>query len=204
MIKNLSQGGFKYILGKTQKHLYPRVDEIEKDLLIIPRHGTDDYSYLINLDWDQNNILNQIKKETEFVTALDGIYTLSVHTHLFAYGSNIKIVEDYFKYLKKHPNLTPLDGKTITQKVQENRDIHLEYFIKNGKITITIENRGRHMIKNFYARVFKNPNLEVTLANDYHSQASIESKNKNSVDIRFRYLEPNTKITLQMELKESL
>ncbi len=204
MIKNLSQGGFKYVLGKTQKYIYPRVDKIEKDLLIIPRHGTDDYSYLISLDWDQKNILNQIKKETEFVTALDGIYTLSIHTHLFAYGSNIKIVEDYFKYLKKHPNLTPLDGKTIAKKVQESRDIYLDYSVIDNKITINIENRGKNMIKNFYTRVFKNPTLKISLANDYHPQASIESKDKNSVDVRFRYLEPNKKVTLQMEFKKNL
>ncbi|RUM65403.1 MAG: hypothetical protein DSZ05_06215, partial [Sulfurospirillum sp.] len=49
MRKHLAKSGFTYILGATEEHLYPKFDK--PNLLIIPRHGTDDFSYLVNLDW---------------------------------------------------------------------------------------------------------------------------------------------------------
>ena len=74
MIELLDEGGFKYILGTGENRLTPHFN---KDIMIIPRHGTDDYSYLINLDWDSQKILNEMKHQANLLTDLNGIYTMS-------------------------------------------------------------------------------------------------------------------------------
>ncbi len=195
MKRNLSESGFKYILGKSQNYLYPRYSESENELLIIPRHGTDDYSYLINLDWDQDEIVTQIKKETEFVTGLDGIFSLSIHTHLFAYNSNIDIVEKYFQYLKRSPTLKPLNGRSIALRVAQNRNIYIDYSKTGDTIALNIENRSSIGVNDFHLKLFKNPNIKIS------SISSNQAKISEDSIINIKYLEPTSKITLFIELE---
>lgn len=49
MAELLEEGGYKYVLGTNEGKLSPYMKD---DILMIPRKGTDDYSYLINLDWN--------------------------------------------------------------------------------------------------------------------------------------------------------
>lgn len=201
MKKHLREGGFRYILGRTQQHLYPRFDKKYQDLLIIPRHGTDDYSYLINLDWDQDQIVKQIQKETEFVTALDGIYTLSIHTHLFAYNSNINIVEDYFKYLRNHPKYNPLDGRSIAQRVVQNKNIEMSYSKNGNVIALVVNNRNKTAVENFSCKLFKNPNTRIKSIKCNETPGSKNTKDKENTIIKLKQLKPNSTTTVYIEVE---
>ncbi|EDM23027.1 polysaccharide deacetylase family protein [Caminibacter mediatlanticus] len=154
----LRKAGYKYVMEKVKPFLVPK--ETYDNLITIPRHGTDDYIYLINLDWDKNEILNRIIFETKTLTALNILYTLSVHTHLISYKSNISILENYFQFLKKHPEITPLKGIELANrtKLLENINFSIESFGKN--LILTIENENNKDIKNLSFRIYW-PNTEI-------------------------------------------
>ncbi len=161
MRKYLSRSGFAYILGANASYLYPKLDKEEPNLLIIPRHGTDDYSYLVNLDWDQKEIVNQMKKEAQFVTGLNGIYTLSVHTHLFAYSTNIEIIRAFYEHLKTDPSLKVLNGKEIVKRVLAHNSIDVSTKILGNQLIISINNSAKSAVKNLHLKLFKNPNIMI-------------------------------------------
>ncbi len=202
MKEHLEEGGFKYILSVTHKYLYPRFDKKYQDLLIIPRHGTDDYSYLINLDWDQNQIVKQIKKETEFVTALDGVFTLSIHTHLFAYNSNINIVEEYFKYLNNNPKYNPLNGRAIAQRVTDNENIDVNYNKTGNIIILTVKNRNNNAVDNFSCKLFKNPNMKIKSIKCNETPGSKNTKRADTTNIKLKQLKPNSTTTVYIEVEK--
>ncbi len=199
--KQLRGSGFRYILGKTQKYMYPKFDKKYRDLLIIPRHGTDDYSYLINLDWDQNQIVNQIKKETNFVTALDAIYTLSIHTHLFAYNSNINIVEKYFKYLVENPQFHPLNGREIARRVIEHANIDISYTKSGNLITLVVDNRNTTPVEDFSCKLFKNPNTRIKSIRCNETPGSKNTKNPEATVIKLKHLKPSSKAIVYIEVE---
>ncbi len=161
MKKHLASSGFTYVLGAADSYLYPLPDKEYPRLIYIPRHGTDDYSYLVNLDWDQKEIGNQIERESQFVTKLNGIYTLSVHTHLFSYSSNIDIIRSFFKYLKKHPELKPLMGKDIIQRVLLASHLKVKSQQKGNQLIVSIDNSNAELVKNLHIKLFKNPSLKI-------------------------------------------
>ncbi len=206
MKSHLENGGFRYILNAThkEKYIYPKFDKKYQRLLIIPRHGTDDYSYLINLDWDQSQIVKQIKKETEFVTALDGVYTLSIHTHLFAYSSNINIVEEYFKYVKDNPKYTPLDGRSITQRVIQNGNIDIHSSKAGNVITLSVRNRNKVAVENFSCKLFKNPNMRIKSIKCDETPGSKNTKDRETTNIKLKQLKPNSTTTVYIEVEKIL
>ena len=157
MKKHLSSSGFTYILGATEEHLYPEFDQKEPNLLIIPRHGTDDYSYLVNLDWNQHDIVDQMIREAHFVTDLNGIYTLSVHTHLFTYSTNINILRKFFRYLKEHPEFKTLSGKDIYKKVSLAQHIRHSMQTTGNQLVMTVQNDNLQPVKNLHIQLFKSP-----------------------------------------------
>ena len=172
MEKHLQSSGYFYVLGAIKDYLYPRFEKKFPRLLYIPRRGTDDYSFLVNLDWSQRDILRQVIKEMKFVTALDGIYTFSMHTHLFAYKSNINIVENFFRYLKKHPEYKVLDGRHLALRVALRKNLKLDYNPKTNKVTIT--NNNPVEIRNIKVKVFaKNPKTIRVLKLPAHSTKMI-------------------------------
>ncbi len=161
MRQHLAASGFTYILGANESYLYPAVDKEEPSIIYIPRHGTDDYSYLVNLDWDQKEIVNQMKAEADFVTRLNGIYTLSVHTHLFSYSTNIEIIRSFYEYLKKNPSLQPLNGSEIVRRVKAYNNIEQSSKILDNQLIITVKNNNSKEVKNLHLKLFKNPATKI-------------------------------------------
>ena len=157
MKKHLASSGFSYILGASDNYLYPIADKEEPSLIYIPRHGTDDYSYLVNLDWDQKEIVNLMKEEAEFVTELSGIYTLSVHTHLFSYSSNIDIIRSFYKHLQHHPELKVLNGRELVKRVLLHNNIEYSTKMLDNQLIITLKNNNSVDVKNLHLKIFKNP-----------------------------------------------
>jgi peptidoglycan/xylan/chitin deacetylase (PgdA/CDA1 family) len=196
----LAKSGFSYVLGASKEYLYPRYAEDQKDLLLIPRHGTDDYSYLINLDWDSEQIVDQIIKETNFVTSLDAIFTLSIHTHLFAFKSNIKIVREYFRYLENHPEFKAMNGRTIAKKVKQSKNIDIRYTKNSDLIVVDIVNNNNKGVRNLTCKIFKNPNQKIKSikSNDIYIQKDKTDSSEIKIDIDF--LKPNSLTTIFIKL----
>jgi len=161
MKQHLAKSGFTYVLGANKSYLYPKPDEEDARLIFIPRHGTDDYSYLVNLDWDQKEIVNLMKNESDFVTKLNGIYTLSVHTHLFTYSSNIEIIRSFYKHLQQHPELKVLNGREIVKRVLQHNNIEHSTKILDNQLIITVKNNNSEAVKNLHLKIFKNPEQKI-------------------------------------------
>lgn len=148
----IKKAGYIYTMEKHKEYLYPK--EEYKGLLTIPRHGTDDYEYLINLDWSKEQILHNIIEETEFLTNLSTLFTLSVHTHLLTYKSNIDVLQKYFEYLKKHPDITVLKGKDIAKLALHALHIHIDTTYSSKKIFVKISNDSKETVPHFRFRIY--------------------------------------------------
>jgi len=154
----LEKGGYKYVLNEGENRLKPY---FLKNMLIIPRHGTDDYTYLINLDWDTSQILSQIENESQVVTDLNGIYTLSTHTHLMSYGSNIRIEGNFYKFVNAHHSMKPMNGAMIAKRMQLLRKFSYKYKITSKKILITLSNNSIENIKNLKLKIEIAPDIKL-------------------------------------------
>ncbi len=180
MRKHLAQSGFTYILGATEEHLYPEFDKKEPNLLIIPRHGTDDFSYLVNLDWDQDQIVRQMIREANFVTALNGIYTLSIHTHLFAYSTNINIMKKFFHYLSQHPEFKIIGGKALYQNVRLAKHLSQKLEQKGNQYIMTVTNDNDTAVNDLYIQLFKNPKAKITSGSVNNKNITVKINNSQS------------------------
>ena len=151
MSEMISRNGYKYILKNVQNHTYPNIKD---NLVLIPRLGSDDYNFMVQKSLDSASILKKIKKETNFVTKLDAIYNLDIHTHLLGYGSNINIVKDYMTYVKKDSNFKALSAKDIAYRVLAVSNIELETEVTIKNYLITIKNFNQNIINNFHFRLY--------------------------------------------------
>ncbi len=199
MRKHLAKGGFTYILGANKQYMYPEFDKDEPNLLYIPRHGTDDYSYLVNLDWSQKEIVDQMIKEAHFITKLNGIYTLSIHTHLFAYSTNIKIVEEFFKHLKNHPELKTLSGKEVFKRVYQSKRLKQKSKMSGNQLIITVENDNDTVVEDLHIKLFKNPQRKITAGEVDNEKVTVKVSNKNST-VSIDTLPPKTTLNIFLTL----
>jgi len=201
MRKHLAQSGFAYILGATEQRLYPRFDK--PNLLIIPRHGTDDFSYLVNLDWDQDQIVRQMINETNFVTSLNGIYTLSIHTHLFAYSTNINIMKKYFHYLSQHPEFKVIGGKELYQKVLLAKHLNEQLEQKGNRYIMSITNNNNVAVNNLYIQLFKNPKTKIIKGSVNNKNITVKVNN-NQNTLFLNYVPANTTVKIYFTLANNI
>lgn len=159
LIRDLEEAGFRYILSAGENRLYPYY---HGKIIIIPRHGTDDYSYLVNLDWNASKILSRMKHEVQILTALDGIYTLSTHTHLMSYGPNIRITEKFFDYVHSHPEMHPMNGEMISDRVKARLNLTYRSDETLQNSTLTLMNGGKEPIKNLHLALYTDPGIKIT------------------------------------------
>jgi len=195
LISLLEKGNFKYILNKGDNRLAPY---FIGNIVNIPRHGTDDYSYLIELDWDSNQILNKMKVEVGVVTGLDGIYTLSVHTHLLCYGSNIRILDKFVKYVKSQKNLHPMNGKMIYNIIEKKS--HLSYTIKETRSNIVLEISNDNAVNvndvHFQIAVDSGIKIKGVSSEVVGVRSSVKKIDENSYELVIHSLKPKSKIVL--------
>ena len=158
MITLLEDDGFKYILGAGENFLTPYYVD---DILIIPRHGTDDYSYLINLDWNGTQILEEMKHQVHVITDLNGMYTMSTHTHLMTFASNINIVDNFFKYVKTQKELVPMNGEMIYGRVGTRKKLSVQSSQTAKKIIMTLKNDSDTEVQNVHYRLFVTPTIKL-------------------------------------------
>jgi len=200
----LKKANYTYVMEKSKAYLLPK-EEID-GLITIPRHGTDDYIYLINLDWDEDKILNRIIYELNFLTSLNALYTLSIHTHLLSYGKNIHLLEKVFKYISNRKDIKTFKGKNLAKRAKLFKNINLSYTKTISKIFITIENNNNKEVKNFTFRLYWHnlktiDKIKPEILNIKVEEIERNTKEKYS-DIRIKKLKPNSKLVLILPYKE--
>ncbi len=199
MRKYLTEGGYKYMMEQEKSYLLPIPGQ---KLMTIPRHGVDDYTYLMNLDWDKNQILSHIIKEASILKYLNGIYTLSVHTHLISYGSNIDILENFFKFLKKHKDFSPLNGYQIYKRLSLNQNIEIQDSITNKNIIVTIKNANDEEVKNFTFKIFPSKIKLGAIASEINGvKLSYEKTKDGNYIVKIDSLKPKSSLTLFISYK---
>jgi peptidoglycan/xylan/chitin deacetylase (PgdA/CDA1 family) len=189
----LKESGFKYVLEKNLGQLAPKYDG---NLMIIPRTGTDDYAYLIQLDWDKEKIIKRIVKEMKFITSLNAIYTLSTHTHLFSYKSNIFILEEAIKEFKKS-GIPILSGAEIVKKIETTKQIELKSSLTDKNILVQLKNNNPFEVKRFVFRVYGSV---VNVTSDFiNIKSKIIKKGEGFVDIEVSNIPKFAEVTLFLE-----
>ena len=158
MIDLLEEGGFKYILSASENRLTPYY---MGEIMIIPRHATDDYSYLINLDWSASKILKEMEHEVNVISDLNGIYTMSTHTHLMSYASNINITDKFFQYINANSKFTPMNGKMLYDKIVHKSKISLQTQSTMKKLIMTFNNENSVLIKNMHYELYVDSNVRI-------------------------------------------
>ena len=201
MYKMLGEYGYKYILAKELGQL----DVIlrEDGMITIPRTGTDDYEYLIKLDWDKDEIVSKIKQEAKFITSLNAIYTLSTHTHLMTYKSNISMLERAVKFFKKE-KYPMLKGKDIAHLTKLRKNIDIKITQTESNFILKIKNGNYENVKNLNIRIFLSKNVNITgvLAEFSTIKAKIiKYSNKDYVDININKLRRTTDYDLFLSYK---
>jgi len=156
IITYLQESGTKYIVAASESRLAPYMND---EILIIPRHGTDDYSYLINLDWNSSQILKQMEIEANILADLNGIYTLSTHTHLMSFSSNINITDKFMQYVNKQKRLSPMNGEMLYKRIMLRDKIHLSSQQTNKKLIMTFSNESAEEIHDIHYELSVAPDI---------------------------------------------
>jgi len=159
LISMLEENGYKFILNKHEPRLYPY---FMNSILVIPRHGTDDYAYLIQLDWDSNEILQQMIKEVNNLVSMDALYSISTHTHLMSYGTNIDITDKFMQYVNTQKDMVPMSGEMIYDRIYKKSKLNYTQSIAPKKVLLKISNSSALPIKNIHFEIEVNPDIKLT------------------------------------------
>ena len=207
MADKLVEAGYTYTMEHTKAYLIPY--EEYKGLITIPRHGTDDYQYIVRQKMDDKDILKRIISESKMLTSMNILYTLSTHTHLLSSDEHIHVTESYFKYLNKHKDISILKGKDIVRKAKLLSSISLSTKETKDNIIVTIDNKNIREVNNFTFRLYW-PNI-LELGNIYKVESILSNlkvyerdrdSNKKYVDITIPLLAPVSKTTIFINYKE--
>ena len=195
MLHLLDDGGFKYILNKGENRLTPYFQE---DTLIIPRHGTDDYSYLVNLDWNSTQVLNEMQHQAKVLQRLNGIYTMSTHTHLMTFGPNIAIVDKFMQFVNAHKTMTPMNGEMIFNRAKQMHAFSYVYKMTPSKVILTLSNNGSEVIQNLHFEIEGTPNMKLTKVESeiigFETQLTPLAHNKYTLTIK--KIDPKSQVVL--------
>jgi len=193
------EAGYRYVMERTRPHLLPFLDD---ELVIIPRHGTDDYNYLVNLDWDQEEILRQILRENAFLNDLGALFTLSVHTHLLTYDTNIEVLRRYFAYLKSRKEITPLNGRQLETIARKKSKISIEVQRNPKSLVVTLRNGNSEPVDRVRFRLYHlgEKRIERVYSEIINIKARIIEEGKDYVDVEVERLYPEAALSLILPL----
>jgi peptidoglycan/xylan/chitin deacetylase (PgdA/CDA1 family) len=198
--KALEDSKFSYLMA----HNIGQLDaKFEDGLVTIPRIAVDDYGYLIQLDWDKEKIVNKIKEEINFLTNLNAIYTLSVHTHLMTYKSNITMVDEIFKFIKEN-SLPVLKGKDLVNLIKQRKNIELEVKRAELNFLVRIRNGNFDDVNNFTFRLYTNRGFDIFEASPEFTGLNvklIKYKDKDYVDVVVDKLKRQTVVNIFLKYR---
>jgi len=150
-MKNVMEtSSIEYILTKYLRQLKPKYFG---RLMLFSRMGTDDYQYLMELDWNRTQIINKMIQESDYITSLNGMYTMSTHTHLMNYKSNAIMFEGLLKHLKQK-HYPVLKGKDIANLIFTKDKIFISSKKVSNGLDITMNNKNHKNVKEIIFRVF--------------------------------------------------
>ncbi|WP_281950462.1 polysaccharide deacetylase family protein [Nitrosophilus kaiyonis] len=196
VIKWLTNSGYRYVLEKNKDQLFPFF--YNDTLLTIPRVGTDDYAYMAETDMTKKEIFENIIEEMKFITSLNGIYTLSVHTHLFTYKDNIITLAKFFNYLKINKK-NVANGEQIYNIIKQFYNINLDIKKAEKNFIVTVSNLNTKDVENFKFRLYWNKFSKIKKPYSQFSGIKIYIKNFNKErysDITIKKLPPKTTINI--------
>ncbi|UCM99431.1 polysaccharide deacetylase family protein [Sulfurimonas sp. SWIR-19] len=198
MIQLLKEAGYEYILTEAENRLLPYMKD---NIMIIPRHGTDDYSYLINLDWNASQILTQMKNEANLLTSLNGIYTMSAHSHLMSFSTNINILDNFFKYVNTQEEMRPMNGEMLQKRVRQSMNLSLSSIQTTKKIILTIDNYNRETIKDMHYMLFVDPNIKiVSIQSEIMGiKTNLEQVSFDRYELVIHSIEPQSQLVLFLD-----
>ena len=198
----IKKAGYIYVMEKTKPYLLPQTRKF--GIITIPRLGTDDYMYLIDTDYNKSQILKHIILETNFLTSINGVYTLSVHTHLLSYKTNISVLDKYFTYLNSHKTLYPQKGKDIALKAIYTQKLFFGYSSTYKVISLSVSNENKVPLKNVTFRLYY-PNIKVLDIFPEISRYKISilkhNKKRRYYDLRINQIPPKTDMTIFIKYK---
>lgn len=203
MIKLLKDADYKYTLAESENRLLPYMKD---DMMIIPRHGTDDYSYLINLDWNASQILSQMKNEANVLASVDGIYTMSVHTHLMTFSTNVNILDKFFQYVNSQKEMSPMNGEMLYKRVKQSMNLSLSSIQTTKKIILTIDNYNRNTVKNMHYMLFVDPNIKiVSIQSEIMGvQTELEQVAFDKYKLIIHSIEPQSQLVLFLDYEKNI
>jgi hypothetical protein len=111
------------------------------------------------LDWNSSQILDEMESQSQVVTALDGIYAMSTHTHIMNFSSNITILDDFFTYVNKNRYMVPMDGAMIYDRISKLSRIKLTELQTAKKLILTIENDNQEEIRDAHYELYLDPTI---------------------------------------------
>lgn len=158
MLEVLENSGYKYLFDGADNRL---ATYYKKDLLIIPKHGMDDYSLLVNIDLTNEEILHKMMAQAAVVTSMDGIFTLSTHSHLMSYGANIKMLDDFLRFVQLQKQMVPMNAQMIYKRLSEKRNLDLKFDITLSKVIVTVLNSNDLEVKNTHYDIWVDPSIEL-------------------------------------------
>ncbi len=204
MALRMKESGYGYTMEHTKTFLLPTMEH--EGFITIPRHGTDDFQYFVKMGSSDKEILESMKFETEMLSSMNILYTLSVHTHIMSAPKNLHILKSYFDYLKRHDELVTLKGKDLAYRANTLSGIKITTEMTTRNIILNIENRNKHKVKNFKFRLYWHNMKSVgsLKAEMLKTQAKVIAKNKKErySDISIKTLSPNSSITLMLNYEK--
>jgi len=203
MIGLLKDAEYKYILGEANNILYPVMDN--DGMLMIYKHATDDYSYLINLDWSASQVLHAMKNEVNVITKLNGLYTISTHTHLMSFGSNIKITDKFMKYVKAQKKMTPMNGVMIYDRVSKRLKISTRTELTDKKVVLKISNNNSQSVHNVHYEINVDPTVHLKKVESeiIGLKAKLTKESDSKYVLNIKTLNPKSQIVLFIQYTQS-
>ena len=182
-----------YILASYLQQLKPKYFG---RLMLFSRMGTDDYQYLMELDWNKTQIINKMIQESDYITSLNGMYTMSTHTHLMNYKTNVVMLEALLKHLKEK-HYPVLKGRDIANLIFTKDKIKINYEKTSKGLKIIIDNHNNKIVKEFIFRVFYLTKPYQKLVSKLNSR--LIKYDNNYVDIKVFDLPSKTKTIMFLE-----
>lgn len=160
MVKYIIEAGYTYILNRKSDRLYPYFFK-NSPLLIIPQKATNDYTFMIDLGWNEKLMLAKMEIEAMLHLYLNGVYALNINSHILGDFMNIDILEELIDYLKQD-RYSFLNGANIYYRVKRVKNIEISSKRKDKNFyQITISNKNRQNIKKLKLRLYLKPKEKI-------------------------------------------
>ena len=199
IVKYLIDGVYSYLLSPNLATIYPTYDY--SPLIAIPKTATDDMKYMLKLEWNDRDILTQMKNEAKLLTYLNGVYSFNFHSHIMGHYLNLDLIEEFVEFVKKYKSLKLMQIKEATRRVKRVFNIKLTKIKKaKGFYDIIIDNKNSRVVENFSFRLYLKANSKIKLLFSNSLKLSYTKRKwLNEYDIVVKKLNPRKKYTISLE-----